>query len=196
MNKTDYLTILDEKLQVLPHKERYDILGDYVDHFRSGIAQGRTEEEIAASLGDPYWIADDLIRQYAPPPPPMPERPPFSLFRALWMTCVMGLFNVIFVLGPYIAVAGTLVGLWAAAFGLGFSGIAAIGIMLFSTVSNAFRYMMDSGLSLVTLTAGSVLVSSMGILLGIGCWYMSKGFLRLTARYISWNFKTIIGRRY
>lgn len=225
MNKREYLSILDQAMEGLPYSIRNEILADYAEHFRSGLELGRTEEDIAESLGDPLMIASDLKRQYPPeggasfeygPPPeynappgygshseydPHPEygqrpMPRFSLMGALWRTFWLGMMNLIFVLGPYLALAGVLIGMWCAALGLSLGGVAGIGVLFLSGLSSFHRFFTGSGLSFLTVVTGSVFVSSLGVLLGIGCWYVTKWFFRLTGRYASWNLKMIVGRRY
>lgn len=195
MKKNEYLSKLNQALEDLPYTVRVDLMRDYEEHFAVGLEQGRTEEEIAESLGDPYLIAREFKSQtrYASN---RSKQPTFNVLRAIGMTFVLGLMNCIFVLGPYLAVAGIILGFWGIALGLGLSGIAAIGLMLFSIISFAHRYLMDMGLSFMTIVSGSVFCSSLGVLFGIGCWYASKAFVSLTVKYVSWNFKTIIGRRF
>ncbi|PKL60493.1 MAG: hypothetical protein CVV33_02415, partial [Methanomicrobiales archaeon HGW-Methanomicrobiales-4] len=61
MQKDEYLKKLSHSLVSLPDSERKDILADYDEHFQMGIADGRTEAEIAAALGEPRSIG----REYA-----------------------------------------------------------------------------------------------------------------------------------
>ncbi len=42
-------------------KERADILKDYEEHFTFGLEEGKSEEEIVASLGSPAQIAKRVI---------------------------------------------------------------------------------------------------------------------------------------
>jgi len=231
MNKREYLGILDQAMEGLPYNIRNEILADYAEHFRLGLEMGRTEEDIAESLGDPLLIASDLKRQYppehgasseygpssgygssfeydAPPeydtPPQYGQRPeygrrampPFSLMGALWRTFWLGMMNVIFVLGPYLAFVGVLIGFWGAALGLSLGGVAGIGALLVSWMPFTHTFVTVSSLSFFTIVTGSVFISSMGVLLGIGCWKTTKWFIRMSVRYASWNLRVITGRRY
>jgi len=56
MQKNEYLRKLDLSLSGISESERKDILADYVEHFEMGVLDGRTEEEISESLGDPRSI--------------------------------------------------------------------------------------------------------------------------------------------
>lgn len=57
MNKQEYIAALEKQLLRLPKAERDDILSDYESHFALGEQEGKTEEEVAAALGDPYELA-------------------------------------------------------------------------------------------------------------------------------------------
>ncbi|MCT4685743.1 DUF1700 domain-containing protein [Vallitalea sp.] len=61
MNKNEYLKKLDILLESLPYDERRDIMYDYEEHFKSGLSDGKTEEEISNELGNPETIAAGYI---------------------------------------------------------------------------------------------------------------------------------------
>src|SRR5471030_3353963 len=60
MTKTEFLDTLRRRLSGLPPSEIDELLGDYAAHFADGAAAGRSEEEIAAALGDPMRLAREL----------------------------------------------------------------------------------------------------------------------------------------
>ncbi|HKY17607.1 MAG TPA: DUF1700 domain-containing protein, partial [Rhizomicrobium sp.] len=51
---------LRDGLSGLHHTDISDILADYESHFADGAADGRTQEEVAAALGDPARLAREL----------------------------------------------------------------------------------------------------------------------------------------
>jgi uncharacterized membrane protein len=53
----EFLNALEQALSGLDAGEKREILDDYREHFALGLAAGKTEEEIAASLGDPAQLA-------------------------------------------------------------------------------------------------------------------------------------------
>lgn len=55
-----FLTTLRAGLRGAPPAAIDDAIGDYASHFEVGAAKGRTEEDIAAALGDPLALADEL----------------------------------------------------------------------------------------------------------------------------------------
>ena len=60
MNRVAFLTILRDGLAGLPAHEIDDILADYVAYFDEAHASGRSEEEVAAAVGDPRRLAREL----------------------------------------------------------------------------------------------------------------------------------------
>ena len=57
MNKSEYLTKLTNELGHMPYGDVKDIIQSMEEHFDEGVSEGRSEEEIAASLGDPAELA-------------------------------------------------------------------------------------------------------------------------------------------
>lgn len=82
MTKNDFLSRMERALAPLPPGDRIDILSDYVEHFRAGMESGKTEEDIALSLGIPEELARTYLEQkgaYAAEAPSGPEsRAPFA----------------------------------------------------------------------------------------------------------------------
>jgi uncharacterized membrane protein len=60
MNRDAFLHILSDGLDGLPAREIDDILADYVAYFDEAHTSGRSEEEVAAALGDPRRLAREL----------------------------------------------------------------------------------------------------------------------------------------
>ncbi|MHB1456190.1 MAG: DUF1700 domain-containing protein [Armatimonadota bacterium] len=56
MKKDEFLSELRNSLGNMPDADKQDVLNDYEEHFRVGMADGRSEEEIAQSLGNPRAI--------------------------------------------------------------------------------------------------------------------------------------------
>ena len=59
MTKKEYLDKLTKELGSMSYNDVNEILADIGDHFDEGIIAGKTEEEIAAHLGDPSELAAD-----------------------------------------------------------------------------------------------------------------------------------------
>jgi hypothetical protein len=61
MTKTEFLVALQEELDRLRVPDAQEILDEYEEHFQCKIADGYTEEEIAARLGNPADLAAQFI---------------------------------------------------------------------------------------------------------------------------------------
>jgi len=60
MHKAQFMKKLERGLRSLSPGVRREILQDFEEHFAIGAEQGKTEEEIAGSLGSPMQIAKEL----------------------------------------------------------------------------------------------------------------------------------------
>lgn len=60
MNRAHFMAQLRDGLAGLHHSDIDDIVADYESHFSDGAADGRTQEEVAAALGDPVRLAREL----------------------------------------------------------------------------------------------------------------------------------------
>lgn len=59
MTKTEYLNLLQEKLESFNRELQNEIMEDYEQHFAEGLAEGKSEEEIITELGN----IEDMIRE-------------------------------------------------------------------------------------------------------------------------------------
>lgn len=57
MNKNEFIAAMEKQLLRLPKSDRDDILNDFETHFARGLAEGKTEEDVSAELGDPAELA-------------------------------------------------------------------------------------------------------------------------------------------
>jgi uncharacterized membrane protein len=60
MTKTEFLETLRRRLAGMSPQEIDDVIGDYTTHFADAAAAGRSEEDVAAALGDPMRLAREL----------------------------------------------------------------------------------------------------------------------------------------
>ena len=60
MNRAHFMAQLRDGLAGLHHTDINDIVADYESHFADGATDGRTQEEVAAALGDPVRLAREL----------------------------------------------------------------------------------------------------------------------------------------
>lgn len=196
MNKNDFLKELSSLLSSLPSDERQEILFDYEEHFSIGIEEGKTEEEIISSLGTPKTIAKQykanyIVNQAVANPSPS------NILKAVFATIVLGFFNLVFVLGPFLGLVGLLIGLFGASIGITIAGIslffqAALGPALGSLgsyLSVPFALEANPGATLFLSTG----LTSLGLLFSIGNCYLAKWLYIGTIHYLKFNLK-LIGR--
>ncbi|WP_318616369.1 DUF4097 family beta strand repeat-containing protein [Sporosarcina sp. YIM B06819] len=65
MTENQFISELETALNQLPAEERNDILQDIREYFTDGRGDGKTESVIAASLGSPAQIAEELLGSYS-----------------------------------------------------------------------------------------------------------------------------------
>ncbi len=65
--KQEFLDRLKASIGALPAQDQADILNDYEEHFRIGMENGKTEAEIADSLGSPEELGASFTEESAQP---------------------------------------------------------------------------------------------------------------------------------
>ncbi len=60
MNKSEYLNKLTNELGHMPYGDVKDIMQSIEEHFDLGVSEGRSEADIAESLGDPKELANEF----------------------------------------------------------------------------------------------------------------------------------------
>ncbi len=117
-----------------------------------------------------------------------------SPMKSLGMFVILSFMNLIFVLGPWIALAGVLISFWASSFGMLLGGIVgSVACLIGPTVP--FIGMATGGLSIATAIAACAVLASLGVLFGLLSLLLTKWFMKLTTKYVTWNIQLIIGRR-
>lgn len=121
MTRQAFLTRLREGLAGLPAHAITDIVNDYETHFTDGAAAGRSEEEVAAALGDPSRLARELkaeigLKRWEQ------ERNPSAAGAAVFAVLGLGAIDIIFLLPILMAVAGVMFGIGVAVIAVFFAG--------------------------------------------------------------------------
>ncbi len=183
MNKNEFMNSLKSQLKAIPENDKQEIIYDYEEHFRIGLNKGRNEEEIVSSLGNPKQIAKQFKANYRISK--VEEK--FTIgnfFQALFATIGLGFFNLVIVLGPFIAIAATL-------FAFIIVGISLVGSGLFVAIISFFPDTYHNVPSpLVGILVG-IALSAFGALWTIGSLYISKWFYLLTIKYLKLNLNII-----
>lgn len=112
MTRGEFINLLRQGLGGLPASAQADIVADYEAHFSDAGAAGRTEEEVAAALGDPLRLARELSAEFG-----MKRwetsRTPSSAASAVFAVLGLGALDILILLPIVFGIAGTLFGLAA-----------------------------------------------------------------------------------
>lgn len=181
MNKRQFLNRLDESLQALSKMERQDIIHDFEEHFTFGEEEGKTEEEIAASLGSVEKIADELLAAHQVEENTV-ENASYSTAKSVAITIGLILFNLTIIVGPFFGVVGALFGGWVASISFVVSPLLfLINMIIFPGSFIMFELFVVIGLC------------GLGLLIGILMFLASKGIFYLTKRYVQFNIQLVKG---
>lgn len=188
MNRNEFINTLDRYLSGLPADEKQDILYDYHEHFNIGLEQGKTEDQISEALGDPKTIGRQFKAGHAVKRAEE-NKSAGNIFRAIFAALGLGFFNLIFILWIFIAAAGIIAGLAAAALGTTIGGIAILIVSIFQPVlPGTFNYTINPGAG-IFLSVGLI---AFGLLFSIGVYYLVKIFYNITVKYLKMNLSIII----
>jgi len=187
MNKEEFLKQLRGKLKNVSKEEKEDILYDYEEHFKVGLEQGRTEKEIIEALGNPSDIAKQYVVNLSIQNA-QENVSTNSIVKAVLASLSLGFFNIVIVLGPFLALVGTFVGLFSGAIAMTVGGIAGFFASIIGLVIPRLGSMGFAGIFL------SIGTTALGILWLIGNSYIAKYFYKITLKYLKWNYKTITGK--
>ncbi len=192
MKKEEFLVELKRGLGRLPEAEKKEILGDYEEHYRMGVAAGRREEEVSSRLGNPRVLGKSFLIESMLEEGRAGGRPA-SVLRAVFASLGLGFFNLIVVLVPFIAFVAVIAGLWACAAALALSGIAALIGLAFQPIFPQLIF--TAGLSTPFIVFASIGASALGALSLLGMWYLTRWFLFSVAKYVQFNLRIITSRR-
>ena len=121
MTRQAFMARLREGLRGLPPSVQADIVADYETHFTEGAAAGRSEEEVAAALGDPGRLARELraergLQRWEE------ERTPSAGAAAIFAVLGLGAIDILFLLPILMGVGGAMFGIAIAVIAVFFAG--------------------------------------------------------------------------
>lgn len=186
MNKQQYLTKLAEELKSLPENEKNEMVADIEEHFAMGIKKGRTEAQIAEKLGDPKKIAKDT-KAYNAIEIAESKTTIKNTTRAVFATIGLSFFNLVFVIGPFLGVVGTLIGFMAGSIAMVLAGFVAAILSIFSPVLS----FVDAGPLPIASFLASIGIASLGGAWTILNYYLFKWFFKLTINYLKLNISIV-----
>ncbi|MGA2975878.1 MAG: DUF1700 domain-containing protein [Spirochaetia bacterium] len=194
MTKDRFLADLKHALGGMTETERREVLYDYEEHFRMGLAEGKPEEQIARSLGNPRVIgksyAIDALLEESREGGGVTAA---SVLRAVFASISLTFFNIIFILGPFLGLVGVMIGLWAAAVSLGLAGVAVFLSPLAALITP--RYVTLAGMNPAFLLFAGIGVAGLGVLAVLGMWKLSGLFGQVIAAYVRFNTRIVTRRK-
>lgn len=179
MNKEQFLKQLNDSLTRLSLEERQDILQDYEEYFAIGMEQGKTDQEISASLGNPKQIAKELLATYHLGQVEQTTSAG-NVMRAVWAVIGLGFFNLVIVLGPFIALVGVVLAGWASAIAF----ILAPAAALLNLIVSSFQ-LFDLFFSLA--------LCGLGIFMAMGMFVATRALTKGFIRYLKFNASLVKG---
>lgn len=179
MSKEQFFKELEQALQHVSIVERQEIIQDYEEYFTDGLADGKTEEEILASLGSPKQIAKELMVTV------QLEKAESSatvgnVFRAVWAVIGLGFFNLVIVLGPFIAIVGIVLSGWITALAFIISPFMLI-FQLVMGYAGLFEFFQ------------ALALCGLGIFIFIGMFFATKALTAGFVRYLKFNASLVKG---
>ena len=192
MTKAQFLAELKRSLGALSEPEKQDILYDYEEHFRIGLDEGKSEEEIARALGNPRAIGKSYRIDALLDTEKEGGVSGFSLLRAVFASLSLTFLNIVFVLGPLIGLAGVLIGLWGLAVSLLCFGLRISLCPLWPCVP---RIITNPLLDHAFQFFAGVGIAALGLLASLGMMKLTAWFYLMVAAYVKFNSRIIRGER-
>jgi len=121
MTRQAFMARLREGLAGLPAQTVADIVADYETHFADGVAAGRSEEDVAAGLGDPGRLARELraeigLKAWEE------NRNPSGAAAAVFAVLGLGAIDILILLPVLMGVGGAMFGIAVAVIAVFFAG--------------------------------------------------------------------------
>lgn len=190
MHRDEYLRILASAVSSLPESERREILADYDEHFVIGMAEGRTDVDIASALGDPRSIGREfaalsLVKRAE-------ENPSAGyLSRAVIATVGLGIFNLLVVFVPFVILILILATILVIGFSLACAGPFLTGYAVLTLAGVTIMQLDSPPVAMVFYGIG---MTSLGLLCVALDFWLMKVLYRQAITYLKWNIAVISGR--
>jgi len=183
MTEQQFLQDLDRYLRPVKEEDRREIMQDYVDHFAFALAEGKTEGEVADSLGSPKQLAREILADYRIVKMET-TRSMGDTFRAVWSVIGLGFLNLLLVLSPLIVLVALVFSGWV-------TGLSFVASPLLVLASAMFQPMFFQWADLFL----SLLFCGAGIFLTVGMVHVTGGLKNLLLRYLKFNISVVKGGR-
>jgi len=194
MQEHNFIIDLEKALAALPPAQREDVLADYRAHIFEARERGKTDEQIAAALGDPRTLARTFVADYhltRIQSPAEGQRLSTSLYhmaRAFFVLVSILAFNFFFMFWPILGLTIVLAVSWIMAGVFVFVGI----IFGFAVLVGNIATPVAVGLSAkLALFFYSLSLMGASLLSCIVLYVLSRWFLIGLLKYIKLNAKVI-----
>ena len=190
MNKAEFLKVMAQHLSRLPENDLKEILYDYEEHFHNGLTNGKTETEIIRALGDPHIIAKQYIANES-----IKKAETHNSFsniaNAVLATIGLGFFNLIVVLGPFLAVLAILATFY-------FCAVLMVAVSITTGLAALFHPVFPEYVQIdlhpVPAFFAAVGFVSLGVLWSIGNWKLTQLLYQGLLSYLKWNVDVVARR--
>jgi uncharacterized membrane protein len=188
--ESEFIRVLKDRLKgTLDPVELDDIVSDYAEHFRMGKESGRTDEELWRSLGSPDDIAREIRAMHLVKRAES-NRSCKNIIHAVLSTLGLGLFNLVVVLAPFLLLVLMLFVVFIIGVMTTFAGITGIIWSLLQLAGLSAFSVWYSPLAGVFISIG---MTTTGLLMVIGDYYLARFFYRIGIQYLKWNIRVITG---
>ncbi len=189
MKRQEFIINLRKELEGIPAFDIEDIIRDQDEMINDALKSGRAEEDVVKSFGDPVELAKNLKAEIKIEKAHDEKKLSLQVrgvFGAVGALLVLAPFNLIFVLGPFLAVIGITFAGWAVA--------AAFGVVAIALLAAFFVEFVFVGAAItVQLSTFFTFMGFIGLaaLFVVGMYYVTKMIFRLILSYLKWNLNFI-----
>lgn len=184
MTKQVFMQQMDNALARLAFAERKDILADFEEHFVNGMANGKSEEEVAKELGDPVVLAAQYTEGLPEPKKPVTGT---GVASGVLAGFALILFDAIIALPIIASLFAVWVSFWAVVLSLLVASLACF-VAPFVT-----WYALPSILTGMGVFILGIALLALTVLAGIGMFYVSKWFFKGLFGYVKAHIRIIKG---
>lgn len=194
MQEHNFIVELERALAPLPHAQREDVLADYRAHIYEARERGKSDEEIAAALGDPRTLARTFVADYHLTRirnPAEGQKLTTSLYhmaRAFAVVLSILAFNFFFMLWPILFLAMMLGISWMVALVFVFTGFVSGIAILLGNIATPVAVGLSAKLA---LSFYSLSIFGASLLSCVVLYLVSRWFLIGLMKYIKMNAKVI-----
>ncbi|RDW15006.1 HAAS signaling domain-containing protein [Oceanobacillus chungangensis] len=181
MTKKQFISKLNASLKRLPYEERQDIIQDIEEYFVIGSEEGKSEEQVATSLGSPEQIAKELVAAYRVEKVEETTSTG-NIIRAVWAVIGLGFFNLVIVLGPFVALAGVIIAGWL-------MGISFVASPIFVLLNVAIHPQIFEIFDLFF----SIGLAGIGLFIAIGMFFATRAIKNGFVRYLKYTIGIVKG---